>query len=69
MCLGQVEQGAVRQAVPGRQPVFLTWNMAREFLGAALVLCQKELYALGKGGSLLDPWELAWESQRPYHAV
>ena len=34
-----------------------------------MVLCQKELYALGKGGSLLDPWELAWESQRPYHAV
>lgn len=68
--LEQVEEDFRRErAGEPEEPVFLTWNMAREFLGAALALCQKELYALGKGGSLLDPWELAWESQRPYHAV
>lgn len=42
------------------EPAYLTWEMVRDFIQAALELCQKELDAMAGGGPLLDPWDLAW---------
>lgn len=60
--LADLERDFTR-AVEG-EAAFITREMAEEYLGAALALCEKELDALKTGAPLLDPWELAWNIRR-----